>query len=65
MLKKFPIVDMCLSCEDIARQSCATVHTSNLRRQRLREEDKRLKEERTNDTMKIHMVCPIAQGDHK
>jgi len=26
MLKKiFPIVDMCLSCEDIARQSCAIV----------------------------------------
>ena len=23
--KFFPIVDMCLSCEDIARQSCATV----------------------------------------
>jgi len=22
----FPIVDMCLSCEDIARQSCAMVH---------------------------------------
>jgi len=26
LLKKFfPIVDMCLSCEDIARQSCAMV----------------------------------------
>jgi len=36
--------------------------TSNLRPLRLGEEKK---EGRTNDGMKIYMVCPITQGDHK
>jgi len=37
--------------------------TSNLRRLRLGEEKK--EERRTNHSMKIYMVCPITQGDHK
>ena len=37
--------------------------TSNLQPLRLGEERK--KERRTNGRMKIYMVCPITQGDHK
>jgi len=97
----FPIVDTCLSCEDIARQSCTMVRrwlhfgdflrpafpasrvqhvldlypkfalrqrvevwqTSNLRPLSLGEEKKEKKrkkrKKKTNDRMKIYMVCPI------
>ena len=87
--KFFPIVDKCLSCEDIARQSCAMVPRwrflatflhrlfSASRVQQV--SDLHLKfalrphhvwkygrhpicgeeEERTNQSMKIYMVCPI------
>ena len=42
----FPIVDTCLSCEDIARQSC-------LRPLRLGEDKKRQKIEERNQRAKI------------
>ena len=43
--------------------------TAESRRGKKEEEERRRKierkKERTNDRMKIHMVCPITQGDHK
>jgi len=60
----FLIVDTCLSCEDIAQQSCGMVP-----RWRLFGDFfvswKKKKERRRNHRMKIYMACPITQGSHK
>jgi len=36
-----------------------------MQRLTLGKERKKEEEERTNDRMKIYMVCPITYGDHK